>query len=254
MGKRLEDSFEEEDASLLKTMLLGDRSELDTETKLLFQRCGVAHILAISGLHVALIANVFEWFIAFLGVRKKEASIIVIIFLVAYGILTGMSAATLRAILMRGVSKIAFVLGRTPDMPTCLMEALLVMVVINHESLATSGMLMSYAAVMGIITGTELNNLIFDSASFRWLKKRLRGLALKYTKRFMISFSISLWMLPLVIMYYYEVPTLALLLNFIFIPLLTIVVACGLVAAIGGKYMVIPIWVCKNLLALYRLL
>ena len=85
-------TFGEEDASLLKTMLLGDRSELDTNTKIMFQRCGIAHILAISGLHVALIARVFETFIALLGVRKRPASIIVIIFVVAYGIMTGMSA------------------------------------------------------------------------------------------------------------------------------------------------------------------
>ena len=254
MAGRLEMAFGEEDASLLKTMLLGDRSELDTNTKIMFQRCGIAHILAISGLHVALIARVFETFIALLGVRKRPASIIVIIFVVAYGIMTGMSAATLRAVLMLSISRLAFVFGRMPDLPTSMMEALLVMIIINPESLTTSGMLMSFSAVMGVITGMELDKLILDHYSFRWLKEGPRGWVHRFVKGLLISISINLWMLPLVIMNYYEVPILALLLNFIVVPLLTVVVACGLIGAIGGPILVIPIWVCKKLLSFYRLL
>ena len=254
MARRLEIAFGEEDASLLKTMLLGDRSELDTNTKIMFQRCGIAHILAISGLHVALIARVFETFIALLGVRKRPASIIVIIFVVAYGIMTGMSAATLRAVLMLSISRLAFVFGRMPDLPTSMMEALLVMIIINPESLTTSGMLMSFSAVMGVITGMELDKLILDHYSFRWLKEGPRGWVHRFVKGLLISISINLWMLPLVIMNYYEVPILALLLNFIVVPLLTVVVACGLIGAIGGPILVIPIWVCKKLLSFYRFL
>ena len=254
MAGRLEMAFGEEDASLLKTMLLGDRSELDTNTKIMFQRCGIAHILAISGLHVALIARVFETFIALLGVRKRPASIIVIIFVVAYGIMTGMSAATLRAVLMLSISRLAFVFGRMPDLPTSMMEALLVMIIINPESLTTNGMLMSFSAVMGVITGMELDKLILDHYSFRWLKEGPRGWVHRFVKGLLISISINLWMLPLVIMNYYEVPILALLLNFIVVPLLTVVVACGLIGAIGGPILVIPIWVCKRLLSLYRFL
>lgn len=254
MARRLEIAFGEEDASLLKTMLLGDRSELDTNTKIMFQRCGIAHILAISGLHVALIARVFENFIALLGVRKRPASIIVIIFVVAYGIMTGMSAATLRAVLMLSISRLAFVFGRMPDLPTSMMEALLVMIIINPESLTTSGMLMSFSAVMGVITGMELDKLILDHYSFRWLKEGPRGWVHRFVKGLLISISINLWMLPLVIMNYYEVPILALLLNFIVVPLLTVVVACGLIGAIGGPILVIPIWVCKKLLSFYRFL
>lgn len=252
MARRLEIAFGEEDASLLKTMLLGDRSELDTNTKIMFQRCGIAHILAISGLHVALIARVFETFIALLGVRKRPASIIVIIFVVAYGIMTGMSAATLRAVLMLSISRLAFVFGRMPDLPTSMMEALLVMIIINPESLTTSGMLMSFSAVMGVITGMELDKLILDHYSFRWLKEGPRGWVHRFVKGLLISISINLWMLPLVIMNYYEVPILALLLNFIVVPLLTVVVAFGLIGAIGGPILVIPIWVCKKLLSFYR--
>ena len=79
LSERIDGTFNEETAALLKTMMLGDKSELSSDTKLLFQRSGIAHILAISGLHVALIAGMLEGLLAFLRVKKKDAVLVVII-------------------------------------------------------------------------------------------------------------------------------------------------------------------------------
>ena len=61
--------FSDDRASFLSAMLLGDKSGLDRKQKLMYQRNGFAHILAISGMHVSIIALAFEKLLEMLGVK-----------------------------------------------------------------------------------------------------------------------------------------------------------------------------------------
>ena len=233
-------------------MLLGDKSDLSSETKILYQRSGIIHILAISGLHIGLLAGIIEWLLERLRVRKSIAVIIVILLAVVYGIMTGFSDATLRAVLMLTIGRIAFLLGRSPDMPTSMIEALLIMVIHNPDSLFSTGMLMSYMAVLGVITGEMINHHIFDRRSFKFLKKKQKARVKGFSEGVVISMSINLWMMPMIMHTYYEVPIFSLFLNLIIIPLLTIVVALGFVTALLGPYSLPFAWACHMLLSFYR--
>ena len=275
LSERIDGTFNEETAALLKTMMLGDKSELSSDTKLLFQRSGIAHILAISGLHVALIAGMLEGLLAFLHVKKKDAVLVVIVLVFLYGVMTGMSEATQRAVIMITISKLSFLLKRTADMPTSLVEALLIMVILNPNSLFSSGMLMSFSAVVGIITGEILGKKIVDRDSFSKYHKSKRGWLRKCSKGLISSFSVTLWMMPLVMLSYYEVPILAIFLNLFLVPLLTVVVVSGLLAtllgalantSVGGltagsvevlgdvlEYVSsVPRWMCEELCSFYK--
>lgn len=256
LSERIDGTFNEETAALLKTMMLGDKSELSSDTKLLFQRSGIAHILAISGLHVALIAGMLEGLLAFLRVKKKDAVLVVIVLVFLYGVMTGMSDATERAVIMITISKLSFLVKRTADMPTSLVEALLIMVILNPDSLFSSGMLMSFSAVVGIITGEILGKKIVDRDSFSKYHKSKRGWLRKYSKGLITSFSVSLWMMPLVMLSYFEVPILAILLNLFLVPLLTVVVVSGLLATLLGAVLEfvssVPRWMCEELCAFYK--
>ena len=254
MGQRLDGSFEEEEAGILKTMLLGDKSGLSSEVRTLYQRSGIVHILAISGLHIMLIAGVLEWLLQMLRVRKNISICITSIFSVLYGVLTGMSEATLRAVIMLIIMRLAFLFGRTSDMPTSMMEALLVMLIINPDSLLSTGLLMSFLAVLGVLTGNVIGGHIFDRGSFEGLPPMWKKRFKTFFKGLLISASINIWMCPLMMRSYYEVPILSLLLNIIVIPLLTVVVACGFVVMILGDMALPAIWICEKLLWFYKFL
>ena len=234
VGESIDSIFDEEDAAILRTMILGDKSDLDSDTKLLFQRSGIAHVLAISGLHVGLLAGVISLLLSLLRIRKKTADIISIIIIILYGLMTGFSPATLRAVIMITVYKTAFVCGRTADMPTSMMEALLIMLIINPDSLFSIGLHMSFAAVIGVFTGMSFYNVIFGKERFLGLPIRMRKYAKKLIGGFLVALSINLWMTPLVIRSYYEVPVYSILLNFMIIPLLTFVIIFGSLAALTG--------------------
>lgn len=252
MGERLDQAFDEEEAGILKTMLLGDKSSLSSEVRTLYQRCGIVHILAISGLHVMLLAGVLEWLLQMLRVRKNISVCITIIFATLYGVLTGMSEATLRAVIMLIIMRIAFLFGRTSDMPTSMMEALLIMLILNPDSLLSTGLLMSFMAVLGVLTGNVIGGYLFDRSSFEGLPSMWKMRFKTFFKGLLISASINIWMCPLIMRSYYEVPILSLLLNIIVIPLLTVVVACGFIVMLLGNIAVPAIRICEKLLWLYK--
>ena len=254
MGERLDQAFDEEEAGILKTMLLGDKSGLSSEVRVLYQRSGIVHILAISGLHIMLLAGVLEWLLQMLRVRKNISVCITILFSVMYGVLTGMSEATLRAVIMLIIMRIAFLFGRTSDMPTSMMEALLVMLIINPDSLLSTGLLMSFLAVLGVLTGNVIGGYIFDRSSFEGLPSKWKMRFKTFFKGLLISASINIWMCPLIMRSYYEVPVLSLVLNIIVVPLLTVVVACGFIVMLLGRVAVPAIWICEKLLWFYKFL
>lgn len=264
MEQILNTCFDKEDAGIICTMILGEKSGVYTEDKVLFQRSGIAHILAISGLHIALITGIVEWILAKLGIRRKRAILLAMIIVSFYGIMTGLSESTLRALIMLSLYRLAFLLKRYPDMPTSMMEAIIVMIIINPCSLMSGSLIMSFAAVMGIYSGNVLFKKIYKREKYIFLQERVRGLIKKSMQAAVMGISINIWTFPLIIYNYYEVPLLSMLLNIFVIPLLTVVVVCGFITGIlGGIFSGITggisgeivkpfIWICSHILDFYR--
>ena len=84
---------------------------------------GLAHILAISGMHIAIIAGAVERLLMLLGMGRKKRGIAVILMVLLYGVMTGLAASTIRAIVMLSMKHIGVLIGRTSDVPTDMMTA-----------------------------------------------------------------------------------------------------------------------------------
>lgn len=142
--------LDEKDGSLAKAMVLGEKSELDQDIRALYQRNGIAHLIAISGLHIAMLGGTLYHMLRRLSGSFSLASAFGITFIILYGIMTGLSGATLRAMIMLILSMIADVLGRKYDALTAIAAALLIMLVINPGQLWQAGFMLSFGAVLGI--------------------------------------------------------------------------------------------------------
>ena len=269
LARGLESSLEPRDAGLLKAMLLGDKSDFDVIDKTVFQRVGMSHIFAISGLHITLIALGVEWLLKQLGMTRKKRTIVSIGIVFTYAVMTGMSAATMRALVMYVVSRGAFVAGRTMDVPTSMITALLIILVVNPQQIFSTGVMMSFLSVGGLYFGGNVSSKTMGE-NLDWVKIRggdydkrsgvLKGflkVAIHNVSRMLIeklitSIAISIWMLPAIIYIYYEVPVFAMLLNLILLPLLTILVAGGSICAVFGDkvpFISLPV---KLLISFYR--
>ncbi len=81
-------------------MLLGGSRGIPAERLRLFTRCGLSHLLSVSGSHVALLLGLFAGGAAFLPLPRKMGALLVAFLLVSYGILCGLRASVCRALLL----------------------------------------------------------------------------------------------------------------------------------------------------------
>lgn len=84
---RLAEVFPAKEASIMQTLLLGEKEELDAEVKALYQKNGIAHILSISGLHITLLGMGIYRLLKRLGVPVRAAAVCGALSLLMYGVM-----------------------------------------------------------------------------------------------------------------------------------------------------------------------
>ena len=112
----------------MSAILLGEKSELDAQMKALYQKSGIGHILAISGLHMSFIGIGLYRILRKIGIPFLPAGLIGITFLLLYTCMIGSGVSSQRALVMFAVRVGADMSGRDYDLPTSLAFAAAVIV------------------------------------------------------------------------------------------------------------------------------
>ena len=169
---RLARVFPSKEASIMQTLLLGEKEELDAEVKTLYQKNGIAHILSISGLHITLLGMGIYQMFKRLGMPVRVAAVGGAIGLLLYGVMVGMSVSASRAIGMYLLQMLGIFLGRTYDMLTGLGLMAVLLTLQEPAQLGDVSFLMSFGAVFGICVLTPAlagdgreNNVGVETAS-----------------------------------------------------------------------------------------
>ena len=213
----------EGNAALAAAMVLGDKEGLDTELKQLYQRNGIAHLIAISGLHIAMIGGTLYHFLRKLSGRYLVSAGIGIAFIFLYGMMTGMTGATMRAVVMLVISVGADVGGRRYDAVTSIALALFCMLLLNPYQITQAGFLLSFGAVIGIAVVNPVWKLLLPE-----MPHCLEGL--------FVSISVQLVLLPVMLYYFYEIPLYGVLLNVIVVPLMSILLFVLIAGGLTGCF------------------
>jgi competence protein ComEC len=199
-------------------------------------------LLAISGLHIGIVASVafflFKWLLAYLtplvwtARTRKGAAVVSVLPVVFYGIVAGLSPSTQRAVIMVCIFLMTFLFEREHDLINTLALAALVILTIFPPSLFSISFQLSFTAVLSIIFG--LNGLqryrrvpdpTDPSAFFFKLKWRLISF-------FFVSLFAIGGTFPLTMYYFNQISVVGIFANFIVVPLIGfIVVPVGLLAA-----------------------
>ena len=138
-------------AQVLKGMLLGLRSELSPDILNAFRNSGSIHILAVSGLHVGLIATVCFFGFSLLRLPRKATDLLTIAAVILYACLVGFRPSVFRASLMAVIYLISRIIERDRDLFNLLAFAALVLLLINPAQLWDIGFQLSFAAVASIV-------------------------------------------------------------------------------------------------------
>jgi len=226
---------------VLKALIIGDRSQISAETRQAFNRAGVGHLLAISGLHIGIVATVAFGFFHRLMTRfkpflwrawtRKGAALLSLLPVFAYGMIAGFTPSTQRAVIMVSVFLLTFLFEREQDPLNTLALAALVILVADPPSLFSISFQLSFTTVFAIICGfSRLKNRTttpkLQTKGHRWLRFISRTVSF-----FLVSFFAICGSLPLVAVYFNQISLIGLAANFIVVPLVGfLTIPLGLVA------------------------
>jgi competence protein ComEC len=232
---------DKEQKGVLKALIVGDRNAISPELRKAFNRVGAGHLLAISGLHIGIIAAasffIFRWILSHIGFflshawTKKGAVLLSVVPVIIYGLLSGMSPSTQRAVIMVMVFLTAFLFEREHDLINTLAIAAMLILIVHPPSVFSISFQLSFAAVLAIIYGLSRIPKPRASASNRSGKQKRTKIITKLYYFFMTSFFAVAGTLPLVMVYFNQVSLVGLPANIVFIPLIGfVVVPLGILA------------------------
>ena len=227
----------EKNGATASAMVLGRKKGMDSEVKALYQGAGISHLLAISGLHLSLIgAGLF-------GLLKKvrlpvalSAGISTWI-LIVYAQLTGMGISTRRALVMFLLFLAAGLLKRTPDLPTSLAVAALLLLVPKPQRILDAGFQLSFSAVLGIAVMIPVLQDGWEEAApslrvtdgvagWNLVRAAIARACRLLRKNILAGLGITMTMLPFLLIHFYEWSPWSVLLNLAVIPLMGILLPC----------------------------
>lgn len=225
--------YPQKEASVMRAMLLGEKTMLDGAVKSLYQQNGIIHILAISGLHLSILGMGVHGMLRRMHVPKLVNIILTLTLMYGYGTMTGMGISIVRAFVMFGMKLCADLCGRTYDLLTAMTAAALLILVQQPLYLTHSGFLFSFAAVCGIGLLPKVVRR-FPEGQDRF------PVGNRFLKALFTGGWISLCTLPVYLCFYYEFPPYSVLLNLIVIPCMGVLLISGIVV-LGASACLLPL-------------
>ncbi|MFC1576986.1 ComEC/Rec2 family competence protein [Candidatus Omnitrophota bacterium] len=215
-------------AGVLNALLLGDRSGLPGEIKDMLVKTGTVHVLAISGLHVGIVAILALILLRALRVPRKAAFILMIPVLLAYLLLTGSKTSIVRATIMGIILCLGYAFDREADIYNSLSLAALIILFINPQQLFDVGFQLSFASVLSIVYIAPKIKSLFPE----WLRER----RVTRPPLALLSVSCGAWLgVCPVVAYYFEVITpIAIFANILIVPYMGLVIASGFLCIMGS--------------------
>lgn len=209
-----------EDSALLEGMLLGGSRGIPAERLRLFTRCGLSHLLSVSGSHVALLLGLFAGGAAFLPLPRKMGALLVAFLLVSYGILCGLRASVCRALLL-GLGALWGRVHRKRASSTAFLGLGLLLLPAWHPWWVWDpGFQLSFAAAGGLLL---LRRPVEEKLAV-WLPLPLaRGLS--------VPLGAQILGLPFLVHHFHMLSLVLLLANVLLVPLLSLCLAFGAAGA-----------------------
>ncbi len=157
----LHDNFKSPESAILSAVTVGDKGGVPHSVREKFSAIGVAHLLAISGLHVGALALLFYFLIKWVLKRSEYlllrikvapiAALITILPVLIYTAITGFSASATRAFIMVTFYLVAIFLGRDEEKLNTLAAAAFLLLVWNASNLYSLSFQLTFLAVLGIL-------------------------------------------------------------------------------------------------------
>lgn len=205
----LSEGFDKEEYAVARALLRGETDEMG-EAIDFYRLSGIAHVFAVSGMHVGLVFAAFTMIFKPIRIRKIYKSLAISCLLFVYAYLCGMTASSVRAAVMCSVAAIVGSVGEKKDRVNAIAFAFVVVLVLNPFDLFRAGFVLSFAVSFAIIV---FSRQISDKLSF--LPTFLRD-------SLSVMISASSVSVPLCVIYFGAFPLASFISNLIVVPLVSV--------------------------------
>ncbi|MFY7670210.1 ComEC/Rec2 family competence protein [Tenacibaculum sp. MEBiC06402] len=240
----LQKNFSHDVYSIINSLLLGERKSASKELINSYANAGAIHILAISGLHIGILVIILNTIFSpllYLKHGKSIKLILLISFLWAFAMFTGLSASVVRAVTMFSFMILGNSIKHKQPIEHSLISSMLLLLLIKPQFLFDVGFQLSYLAVFSIV---KLQPLFLKL----WTPENL--ILNKIWKLSTVSVAAQFGVLPLSLYYFHQFPTLFIISNLFIIPWLGIILSFGIVIILLGSFNFLP----KYVVEIYELM
>ena len=212
----------ERELGLLSAMVIGEKSDIDSDIKELYSTQGIAHVLAISGLHISVIGmGIYKL------LRRKmwylSSATVGAVVMISFTFMTGNSVSAVRAVVMFVLHVLADVLGRKYDMLSSLSLSAILLLWDNPYYITNGSFLLSYAAMVAVSVAGPIV-IEFVAMKNVFINSLLFNISLTFTS------------LPINSCLFYRLSTYSILLNLLVVPLMSIVLLMTILGILAGFF------------------
>lgn len=223
-----------EEGTVLSAMLLGKKSLIDQDTRRLYQKNGIAHLLAISGLHLSLLGFGLYQLLRRSGMPYLPRLLLMALTLALYMSVTGFSVSIYRAAVMLMIRVICDGTGRAYDGFLSLLIAVVLILMRSPWYLWDASLQLSVSAVCALLMIRKPYEWNGPPGWRETLAESLRASALIFA----VALPVTLW-------HFFEVSPYGILLNLIVIPLMPVAMIAGGAGMITAMIPVAGGWICR---------
>jgi len=226
--------FGKDEIAVFQALILGQRREISNELYKNYAAAGAIHILAISGLHIGILLFILNFLFKRLNhtkFGKLIKTLIIIVLLWSFAILTGLSPSVVRAVTMFSFLAIGLQIKRKTSALNSLSLSLFILLLINPYYIFQVGFQLSYLAVFSII--------IFQPIIYSLIKPKVKIVDYLW-KLSSVSIAAQIGVLPLSLYYFHQFPGLFLATNLVILPFLGILLTFGILVIILAFFQILP--------------
>jgi len=214
--------LKKETSGFLKAILMGDKNGLNEETRLTFVHGGTAHMLALSGLHMGILAGLLMWLMwpaRALG-KYKWGYALAIIMLWCYVFITGMSHSSVRACIMITFAFIAVIFERKNNVGHALCCACMLILIMNPSAIFDVGFQLSVVCVASLIAFASRLNPI---------RRRQHPILFRVCEALLTTIVATVASWAFISYYFRQVPLMFLPTNVLLLPLLPLYLSISVI-------------------------